>query len=118
MSFKDELKILGALQFLDARIAEPLTFKSLNVPNRIVRNTMGLIAARRWPDHLLKITPVPFDEKDQINLMAVMIAFHPKLSEVLRQRFPGEQLSVASRKLRELGPVGLFYLSSTASMGF
>ena len=118
IAFKDGLKTLGVLQFLDAKAAESITFKSLAVRNHVVRNTLGLVAARRWPQRLMGLESVGFEEKDYIRLLAVAAAFHPEFNDTLSQRSPKAGLTDARKRFKDLSLEGLFFLAGWASTGF
>jgi hypothetical protein len=118
MTFNTSLKILGALQFLDARVAEPITFEFLGSRNQYIRNTLGIIAAIRWPTRLMDLPNAPFDEKERIRLLAVVSFFHPELNDTFHQKVSRQVLVDARQQFRDLGLEGLFYLSGWAAMGF
>ncbi len=113
-----ELKLLGALQFLNTDAAEMFTFEYLDCKNQLVRKTLGLIAAIRWPGHLLRDRQDHIARAEYVNLLAVVSLYHPELGASLPSPAPVDSLNAARVKLHGSGLGSMFFKAYPAAFGF
>ena len=100
-----------ALLVLRDDAAKPLTTHFLEANNQLVRNLCGIVAARRWPDRILKSGQGAFSEKEYAALLALIAQDHPDQTAAAAALTPGG-LAKAQADLREFG-LGVFGIPGT-----
>lgn len=82
LRYRRDVGILQALLFLDEVTAKALTFDYLRSTDVGIRMTLGLVAAKRWPEELLGVERGTFPEGEPgefDRLLAAIVFYHPNL---------------------------------------
>jgi hypothetical protein len=106
MKFQTQLPAVVTLQYVQIPEAERLTFEFIDSPNVMVRGTLGLIAAKRWPERLTKTALA--HEAERVDLLATIAVFHPEMLSAVRALVPAQELSLRLQKLKD-GSSGILF---------
>jgi len=115
--FRQHLRLLGVLRFLRTSSSENLTFDGLSTPNQEIRMTLGLVAAMRWPERLLKAEQGAFSNSEQESLLVAVSLLHPHLATLVETKVGSSQFSAIRDRFRKYGLVGVFGAPGTVAQG-
>ena len=82
LRYRRDVGVLQALLFLDDTTAKPLTLDYLRSTDVGIRMTLGMVAAKRWPEELLGLERHTFPEGEPgefDRLLAAIVFYHPRL---------------------------------------
>ena len=92
ISIRFPFSLVSVLQQLRTPAAEALTFKHLDSRNVFQNRALGMLAAQRWPERLVRITTAP--DADRKKLLAVVAVTHPELSGQISGLVPAAELQL------------------------
>ena len=75
-----ELSRVGRSSAAKGRHCTAVNFRFLNSRNEDVRGLCAIVAARRWPDELLKAGQGSFSDLEYPDLLAIIALYHPELA--------------------------------------
>lgn len=85
--YKWSLGLLRNLMYLQTPAAREVTLEYLNCPDHMIRRTLAVVTARRWPERLLQLDAADFVEDHGANSFDIFLAiaafYHPELEEEL-----------------------------------
>jgi len=108
-TFYSHAMALPVLAFIQIPEAEAITFEFIDSPNQFVRGTLGVIAAKRWPERLMKTALTRNSER--MDLLVTITAFHPEMLAQIRSLIPPPELEKRLAKLKDK-PAGTLVSSS------
>jgi hypothetical protein len=101
--FKKNLYMLSALLVLKSESIHQLTLQSLGVKNQVIRMLCGIVAARRWPNDLLKAGRGLFTDYEYAKLAAVVAIYRPEQASAAAAVIPGDKFAAAKSRIVEAG---------------
>lgn len=110
------IPMFSVLQHLKTADAERLTFGHLESRNLWQNRALGLLAAERWPQHLIDATLVPDEDRKQV--LATLCVMHPKLESEVKKLFSGDEFSKYLVAANAVGVQGLPALAFNPSLVF
>lgn len=116
--FRDKLRLVGMLQFLDSERSKELTFKAINSQNEHIRTVAALVAVVRWPDDFLKLDEGTILPDEQVMLLAALVVLHPRLDKTVQQMVSNDRSEEARTRIRDFGIMAAFGTPGTAVFDF
>ncbi len=109
--YKHNLGLLANLMYLQTPAAKEVTFEYLDSADPMIRLTLAIVTARRWPERLLEVDPAVFTNEYGGSwfdiLMAVLAFYHPELEGKALEKGSSQIILRTLNGLRQGGVWGL-----------
>lgn len=117
LDFRENIRLVAMLRFLDERTAKSYTLKLLGVKNEGIRSVAALVRAVRWPERVIELGGNKLSEEQYAEVLGVTVLYHPNLIDRIPAAVRVETLRRAER-LRLVGFGGSnFGLAGSAACG-
>jgi len=101
--FANNLYMMSALLVLKSEVAHQLTSQCLTATNQVIRRLCGNVAARRWPDELLRAGQGLFTDYEYADLAAVIAVYWPEQAAAAAAAVPADKFAEARSKITASG---------------